>query len=101
MQLPCIRSKAAEPMKVQAATLINPHQDEREKMRKAISVAALLLALTCSAYAGDMPNGSPAPPPQPTNAVQEPTTGGEMQNDVAVSLTQIALDLLAVLPSLY
>jgi hypothetical protein len=100
MQLPCIRSKAAEPVKVLAATLINPQQDEREKMRKVISVAALLLALTCSAYAGDMPNGSPAPP-QPANTVQEPTTDGEMQNGVAVSLTQIALDLLAVLPSLY
>lgn len=101
MQLPCIRSKAAEPVKVLAATLINPHQDEREKMRKVISVAALLLALTCPAYAGDMPNGSPVPLSQPTNAVQEPTTGGEMQTGVAVSLTQITLDLLAVLPSLY
>ena len=70
-------------------------------MRKVVSVAALLLALTCSANAGDMPNGSPAPPSQPTNAVQEPTTDGEMQNGVAISLTQIALDLLAVLPSLY
>jgi hypothetical protein len=69
-------------------------------MRKAISVAALFLALTCSAYAGDMPNGSPAPPSQSTNAAQEPT-GGIMQNDEAGSLTQIALDLLAVLPSLY
>ena len=70
-------------------------------MRKTISVAALLLALVCSAHAGEMQNESPAPPSQPTNAVQEPTTDGEMQNGVAVSLTQIALDLLTVLPSLY
>jgi hypothetical protein len=68
-------------------------------MRKTISVAALLLALVCSAHAGEMQNESPAPPPQPTNAVQE-TTDGEMPNDAAGSLMQIALDLLAVLPSL-
>jgi hypothetical protein len=59
----------------------------------------LLLALTCPAYAGDMPNVTPAPP-NPTNTVQEQTTNDEMQNDAADSLTQIALDLLAVLPSL-
>jgi hypothetical protein len=100
MQLPCIRSKATEPVKVLVATLINPHQDEREKMRKAISVAALLLALTCSAYAGDMPNGSPAPPPS-ANAVQEQETDGDISTMSAGSLTQIALDLLAALPSLY
>jgi hypothetical protein len=100
MQLPCIRGKAAEPVKVPAAVLINPHQDEREKMRKVISVAALLLALTCSAYAGDMPNGSPTPP-QPANAAQEQTTDGGISMMAAGSLTRIALDLLAVLPSLY
>jgi hypothetical protein len=69
-------------------------------MRKAISVTALLLALTCSAYAGDMPNGSPAPP-QSANAAQEQTTDGVISTTSAGSLTQIALDLLAVLPSLY
>ncbi len=66
-------------------------------MRKTISVAALLLALTCPAYAGDMPNDSPKPQ---ANAIREPTTDGEMQNDAADRLTEIALDLLAVLPSL-
>lgn len=78
-------------------------------MRKAISVAALLLALACSTYAGDMPNGSPTPPPsQPAGFVQEPpeaaqnsTLDGIIQNDAPDRLTQIALDLLAVLPSLY
>lgn len=63
-------------------------------MRKTISVAALLLALTCPAYAGEMQNDSPKPP---ANTVQEPTTNGDMQNDVASGLTQIALDLLAAL----
>ena len=67
-------------------------------MRKTISVAALLLALTCPAYAGDIQNESPKPP---ANTTQAPTVDGDMQNDAADSLTQIALDLLAVLPSLF
>jgi len=47
-----------------------------------------------------MPFGSPAPPPsQAANAVQEPT-GGEMPNPAPDSLTQTALELLAVLSSL-
>lgn len=76
-----------------------------KKMRKTISVAALLLALSCPAYAGDIQNDSPKPP---TSAVQEPmdtdqesTLDGIMPNDVAGSLTQTALDLLALLPSLF
>ncbi len=59
-------------------------------MRKTISVAALLLALTCPAYAGDMQNDSPKPP-----------ANGIMQNDEPESLTQTVLDLLAALPSLF
>ena len=70
-------------------------------MRKTISVAALLLALTCPAYAGDMQNDKPQ-----GNTVQEPTTEGdihtgegEMQNGATDSLTQTILELLAsVLP---
>jgi hypothetical protein len=56
-----------------------------------------------SQQAGYMPNDSPVPQPptQPTNTVQEPTTGGEMQNGVAVGVTEIALSLLSVLPSLF
>jgi hypothetical protein len=66
-------------------------------MRKTISVAALLLALTCPAYAGDMQNDTPKPP---ANMIQEPTANGEMPNGAADTLAQIALDLLALLPSL-
>jgi hypothetical protein len=74
-------------------------------MRKATSVAALLLALSYPAYAGDMPNGSPTPPPpQPTTSAQEPaevgTATGETPAGTADILKQIALDVLAVLPSL-
>ena len=73
-------------------------------MRKTISVAALLLALTCPAYAGDIQNDSPKPPTnavqEPTDATQEPTTDGYVPNDAPDSLTQTVLDLLALLPSL-
>jgi len=68
-------------------------------MRKTISVAALLLALTCPIYAGEIPNDSPAPPQTPSTS-QAPTTDGDTQNDAADILTQTALDVLAVLPSL-
>ncbi len=79
-------------------------------MLKAIRVSTLILLLACSAQAGYMQNGSPEPPPppsQPANSVQEPTgtsqetsANGYMQNDAPSGLTQIALEMLAVLPSL-
>jgi hypothetical protein len=37
-------------------------------MRKAICVAAMLLALACPAYAGEMQNDAVKPPPPPTLA---------------------------------
>ena len=76
-------------------------------MRKTLGVCLLTLLLTVPASAGLIPNDTPAPPPPST--VQEPT-GGEMQNgyiqngimpnEAPNGLTQIALELLAVLPSL-
>jgi hypothetical protein len=69
-------------------------------MRKALSVSALILALTCFAHAGIMQNDSPQPPPQSATTAPAPTTDGEIQNDAADNLTQIALNVLAVLPSL-
>jgi hypothetical protein len=71
-------------------------------MRKTLTTAALLLAFSCPALAGEMGTpGSPAPPPTTANAAQEPTTDGDMPNGAPDSLTQVALDLLAVLPSLF
>ena len=67
-------------------------------MRKTISVAALLLALMCPAYAGEMQNDSPKPP---ANTVQESDTDGEIPNFAADRLTEIALDLLAALSPLF
>lgn len=77
-------------------------------MRKVIGVSALVLALVCSAHAGEMQNGITGTPPQSSatatqqtaTATQQPTTGGDMQNDVTDSLTQIALSVIAVVPSL-
>ena len=79
-------------------------------MGKAIRASALILLLACSAQAGWIQNGSPEPPPQagwmgndspaPPNASQEQTTDGDISTTSADYLTQIALDLLAALPSL-
>jgi hypothetical protein len=74
-------------------------------MLKAIRVSAMLLALVGSAYAGEVLT-PPAPQPPPTSAVQEPTDGATLNGDISTpdvseSLTQITLELLAVLPSIF
>jgi len=73
-------------------------------MLKAIRVSAMLLALAGSTYAGEMLT-PPAPQPTKTSTAQEPTDDVTLNGDVQTpgvseSLTQIALELLAVLPSL-
>jgi hypothetical protein len=78
-------------------------------MRKTLTTAALLLALCCVSFAGEMHTpGAPAPPPEPTptSAVQEPTGGETLNGEISTpgvsdSLTEVALELLAVLPSLF
>jgi hypothetical protein len=78
-------------------------------MRNTLGIGLLILLLSGSAVAGEMPNLSPAPPPpstqtsavqEPTSATDEPTLDGIMPNLTPDSLTQTALDLLAVLSSL-
>ena len=76
-------------------------------MRKSLGICLLVLLLTGSASAGVIPNMPPAPPSEPTSATQEPTdatqdptTDDIIPNDAADSLTQTALDLLALWPSL-
>lgn len=86
-------------------------------MRKTLRTSALLLVLSCTAFAGEIHTpGSPAQPPPPSS-VQEPTVGvspdgeihtppggmdttGEIYAGVSESLAQVALDMLAVLPSI-
>ena len=80
-------------------------------MIKVIRTSALMLLLACSTQAGIMQNDAPAPPPpsQSVTAAQEsavttvvePTANGYMQNEAPSALTQIALEMLAVLPSLF
>ena len=75
-------------------------------MRKTLGVCLLVLSLSAPVVAGEMPNWTPAPPPparavqEPTNAAQDPTLNGEIPNDVTDTVTQVVMELLAVLPSL-
>lgn len=70
-------------------------------MLKAIRVSAMLLVLVGSAHAGEVLTPPAPTPPQPARTAQEPTLNGIMSTpDVSESMTEIALELLAVLPSL-
>jgi hypothetical protein len=75
-------------------------------MRKTLSAAVLVLSFCCPVSAGVIHN----PPPETTPLVQEvvlETAGGETNGAEtdspgwSDSLTQITLDLLAVLPALF
>lgn len=115
MRIPIFRPCAARPLEHgdPAVILFNPHKTERcKEMSKTIRTSALVLLLACSAQAGIMQNDAPAPPPpppsQPANSVQEPTNNlqetsanGYMQTGAPDGLTQIALEMLAVMPSLF
>ena len=76
-------------------------------MVKAARTIALILLLTCPVQAGIIQNETPAPSPskpvgttqEPTDATVEPTVN--MQNDASSDLTQVVLEVLAVLPSLF
>lgn len=63
-------------------------------MRKTISVSALVLALACSAYAGEMQNGSSVPLTQPASVQEQTTTGGWMPNGQPETITQAVLTVL-------
>ena len=79
-----------------------PITSKGKALRKSLGICLLVLLLTGSASAGEIPNWTPAPQSaQPANAVQEPTTEGEMPNLAPDSLTQTVLDLLAAFPSLF
>ena len=63
-------------------------------MRRTVQSLALMLALCASVMAGEMP----CPAPTPATVAQEPSI---MQGGEPESVTQIALDLLAALSSLF
>ena len=72
-------------------------------MVKAARTIALILLLTCPVQAGIIQNETPAPSPSdPVGTAQEPTDATvNMQNDASSDLTQVVLEVLAVLPSLF
>jgi hypothetical protein len=86
-----------------AAISVNPHKNERcKEMGKIIRTSALILLLACSTQAGWMGTGFADPPPTPeavkqetTNTAQEPTEGGDTEDEATDSLTQTILELLA------
>lgn len=72
-------------------------------MRKTLGVCLLVLFLSGPISAGIIQNDKPAPPPPPAQpaTTDGATLQGEMPTPPAPdSLTQIALELLAALPSL-
>jgi len=70
-----------------------------ETMLKALRTSVMLLALVGTAHAGDIFT-PPVSPPQ--NAfVEEPSPADSSADDTPDTLIEIALDLLAVLPSLF
>lgn len=68
---------------------------------KVIRASALVLLLACSAHAGWIQNDSPAPPPPPANAVQEPATDSNTQDNAEVSVTDAALSFLESVLALF
>ena len=84
-----------------AASSVKSHNTERKTMQRTIRISVLTMLLICPAYAGEIQNGSPAPPPPTINGGEEPITNGEMQGGATDELTEVALNLLAsVLPIL-
>jgi hypothetical protein len=68
--------------------------------RNAVAALVLALVLATSALAGEIQTGFTDPPPTANSTAQTTTTDGIIQTGAAESLTQIALNVLAVLPSL-
>ncbi len=74
-------------------------------MRKTLTTGLLLLAFSCPTLAGEMltppaPQQTPSPASAIHEPTNEPTANGYMQNEAPSGLTQITLELLAVLPTL-
>ena len=72
-------------------------------MRKTLTTAALLLALSCTALGGEIqipPAPAPQPTPAPASAAHEPIREATTENGMQGTYVQIALELLAVLPSI-
>lgn len=69
-------------------------------MLRALRIFAMLLALAGTAHAGDIYTPPIAPPPQ-NAAVEQPASEDLPADDTTGTLTKIALELFALLPSLF
>jgi hypothetical protein len=73
-------------------------------MRRTLTIAALVVALCCPAFAGEMHTPVVTPPP-PANTIQaEPVTGGESETEAteaADGLTETVLSLLETVLALF
>jgi hypothetical protein len=69
-------------------------------MLKALRIPALLLVLAGSAHASDVLTPPAPQPPTQSAAAQEPSDGN-LTDDTKYAMTEIALDMLAALPSLF
>jgi hypothetical protein len=63
-------------------------------MRRTLTTTALLLALSCPAFAGEMHTPVAAPTPAPSSAPEPSMTNGEPETEAADDLMQAALSLL-------
>ena len=75
-------------------------------MRKTISVAVLVLVFCSPVAAGIIHNPAPSPSPMPSSVMEEPADDATVDDishtpAASESLTEIALELLAVLPALF
>ena len=71
-------------------------------MLKALRIPALLLVLAGPAHASDvLTPPAPQPPPPQSAVAQEPAADGYLTDNTTDAMTEIALDMLAVLPSLF
>jgi opacity protein-like surface antigen len=72
------------------------------RMLKALRISALLLVLAGPAHASDvLTPPAPQPPTQSAVAQEEPAADGYLTDDTKYAMTEITLDMLAVLPSLF
>lgn len=70
-------------------------------MRKILCASALVWALCGSAFAGDIQNPPVTSPLPQTNAVRVLDAGGVIRGDNTDGMTQLALDIFAVMQSLF
>jgi hypothetical protein len=74
-------------------------------MLKAFRVSLLVFTLTCSVFAGEMPNGvQPPPPPLTTKSIVEETGNSiiiQEPQEITTTTAEITLDLMQLVLGLF